>query len=81
MTYYILLENDTELDCVNDTNTLGESSFGIFWASRGLSALINIAEKEPDLLNSLVIKTDTGKTMNVQEFMHDIDKLEVRMEK
>ena len=44
MTYYLLLEGDTEEDALYDTNILGEESFGTFYPSTGfimLNKMIN----------------------------------------
>ena len=38
MTYYLLLEGDSEKDAYYDSNVLGEESFGMFYAGQGMVA-------------------------------------------
>ena len=73
MTYYLLLEGDTEKDTHLDTNVLGEESFGTFYAGQGMVALKNIAE----LLESLRIFDETKKSYTITEFMDVLSKLKV----
>ena len=39
MTYYLLLEGDSEKDAYYDSNVLGEESFGMFYTGQGMLAL------------------------------------------
>ena len=50
MTYYLLLEGDSEKDVYFDSNVLGEESFGTFYTGQGMVALTNIVNKKPELL-------------------------------
>jgi len=77
--YYILLPGDTEKDCIKDTNLLGEASFNVFYAGMGLKALMKMVDKSPELLPSVTIKTDQGKSLSVEEFLTAIQKLKVIM--
>lgn len=77
MQYFILLPGDTEKDCIKDTNLLGESSFKTFYAGRGLSALMQMVDRSPELLPNVTIKTDQGKTLSVEQFLTDIQGLKV----
>jgi hypothetical protein len=77
--YFILLPGDTEKDCVKDTNLIGESSFNTFYAGLGLTALMKMVDKSPELLPSVTIKTDQGKSLSVEEFLTAIQKLKVIM--
>jgi hypothetical protein len=79
MQYFILLPGDTEKDCVKDTNLIGESSFNTFYAGLGLTALMKMVDKSPELLPSVTIKTDQGKSLSVEEFLTAIQKLKVIM--
>ena len=78
MTYYILAKDDTPEDAMYDSNILGESSFGSFYPGAGLSGLMNIVEKKPEMLPELRIMKETGKQITVEEFLSDIAKLKVR---
>ena len=77
--YYILLPGDTEKDCIKDTNLLGEASFKTFYAGMGLKALMKMVDRSPELLPSVTIKTDQGKTLSVEQFLTDIQGLKVIM--
>lgn len=75
--YYILLPGDTEKDAILDTNLLGESSFNKFYPGRGFEALVKMIDKQPEILNSVVIKTDRNETLTIEEFLKHIDKLQL----
>lgn len=74
-----MLPGDTEKDCIKDTNLLGEASFKTFYAGLGLKALMKMVDRSPELLTSVTIKTDTGKTLTVEQFLTDIQTLKVIM--
>jgi hypothetical protein len=78
MTYYILAKNDTPKDAMYDSNILGEVSFGSFYPGAGLSGLMNIVEKQPEMLPDLRIIKEDGKQITVEQFLTDISKLRVR---
>tara|TARA_Y100001963_G_C6517612_1_gene325088 strand:- start:70 stop:300 length:231 start_codon:yes stop_codon:yes gene_type:complete len=69
-------------NCMNETNLLGEASFGVFWAGSGLEALMNIVQNHPDYLigKKVHIVTEKGDSLTVEEFLKDIDKLKVRIQ-
>ena len=77
MTYYLLLEDDTEKDVYFDSNVLGEESFGSFYTGQGMIALNNIVNKKPELLESLRILDETKKSYTITEFMDVLSKLRV----
>lgn len=70
---------DTEQDALNEANLLGEASFDIFWAGIGLKTLMKLVDTEPQLLESLRIVNDKGRTLTISEFLTDIGKLKIRM--
>jgi hypothetical protein len=70
---------DTEQDTLNEANLLGEASFDIFWAGIGLNTLMKLVDTEPQLLESLRIVNDKGRTLTISEFLTDIGKLKIRM--
>ena len=77
MQYYILMPGDKESE-LSDANLLGESSFGTFWSGQGLKVLMLMVDKRPELLESIIIKTDQNKTVTVAEFLFDIKDLIVQ---
>ena len=77
MTYYLLLEGDSEKDVYYDSNVLGEKSFGTFYAGQGMVALNNIVIHRPELLETIKILDDTKKLYTLTEFMDILSKLKV----
>ena len=77
MQYFILLPGDTEADCVKETNILGECSFNTFYGAKGLTALMKMIEQYPEVLEDVVIKTDTGKSLTIEEFLSTLQNLKV----
>ena len=78
MTYYLLLEGDSEKDVYFDSNVLGEESFGTFYAGQGLVALNNIVNQKPELLETIKILDDTKKPYTLTEFMDTISKFNIK---
>tara|TARA_R100000734_G_C3319058_1_gene114164 strand:+ start:5487 stop:5717 length:231 start_codon:yes stop_codon:yes gene_type:complete len=74
--YLLLHKDETESYLTIGT----DNGFGVFWADQGLKALMNIVEKDPDRLSTLVIKTDRNETLTVGEFLERIEKLKVRIQ-
>jgi hypothetical protein len=74
-----MFPGDTEKDTLNEANLLGEASFDIFWAGIGLKTLMKLVDTEPQLLESLRIVNDKGRTLTISEFLTDIGKLKIRM--
>ena len=80
MTYYIMLPGDSEKEVYFDSNLLGENTgFGVFWAGSGLKVLMEMVDKNPDMLPDVSIRTDKGKTLSVEEFLTQIKGLKVRV--
>jgi hypothetical protein len=78
MTYYLLLEDDTEKDVYFDSNVLGEESFGTFYTGQGMVALTNIVNKKPELLDTIKILDDTKKSYTLTEFMDILSKFKIK---
>ena len=78
MTYYLLLEDDSEKDVYFDSNVLGEESFGTFYAGQGLVALNNIVNQKPELLETIKILDETKKSYTITEFMDTISKFNIK---
>ena len=78
MTYYLLLEGDSEKDVYFDSNVLGEESFGTFYTGQGMVALTNIVEKKPELLESIKILDETKKSYTLTKFFDILSKLKIK---
>jgi len=80
MQYFLLMPSDTEEDALNEANLIGEESFGVFWAGSGLKILMNLVDKEPQLLPLVTIRSDMSKkSYSIEEFLTKIQKLKVRI--
>ena len=81
MRYYILLPDDTEKDCLTETNLLGEMSFNTFYASSGFLALNKIVSRKDEdgsqLIEQVTIKSDAGETFTIDEFLDIISKARI----
>ena len=77
MTYYLLLEGDSEKDVYFGSNVLGEESFGTFYAGQGMIALTNIVNKKPELIESIKILDETKKSYTLTKFFDILSKLKV----
>jgi len=77
MTYYLLLEGDSEEDVYFDSNVLGEESFGTFYSGQGLVALNNIVNQKPELLETIKILDEMKNPYTLTEFFDLLSKLKV----
>ena len=78
MTYYLLLEGDSEKDVYFDSNVLGEESFGTFYSGQGMIALTNIVNQKPELLETIKIIDDTKKSYTLTKFFDILSKLKIK---
>ena len=73
MTYYLLLQGDTEKDVFYETNVLGEESFEMFYPSIGFIILNRIINDNPEFVKTIKILDEQKNPYTLTEF---IDKLE-----
>ena len=78
MTYYLLLEGDSEEDVYFDSNVLGEESFGTFYTGQGMVALTNIVNKKPELIETIKILDETKKSYTLTKFFDILSKLKIK---
>ena len=78
MTYYLLLEGDTEEDALYDTNILGEESFGTFYPSAGFMILLRIINEKPELLETLQILDEQKKTYTITKFLDKLEQWKIK---
>jgi len=72
MTYYLLLQGDTEKDVFYETNVLGEESFEMFYPSIGFIILQRILNDEPEVVKTVKILDERKNAYTITEF---VDKL------
>tara|TARA_B100000809_G_scaffold211632_1_gene215337 strand:- start:84 stop:323 length:240 start_codon:yes stop_codon:yes gene_type:complete len=78
MTYYLLLEGDTEEDALYDTNILGEESFGTFYPSTGFIMLNRIINDKPELLESIQILDDHKNSYTLTKFLDELEQWKIK---
>ena len=78
MTYYLLLEGDTEEDALYDTNILGEESFGTFYPSGGFIMLNKIINEKPELLESIQILDDHKNSYTLTKFLDELEQWKIK---
>ena len=78
MTYYLLLEGDTEEDAMYDTNILGEESFGTFYPSVGFMMLNRIINEKPELLESIQILDDHKNSYTLTNFLDELEQWKIK---
>ena len=78
MTYYLLLDGDTEEDALYDTNILGEVSFGTFYPSIGFIMLNRIINDKPELLETLKILDEQKKSHTITEFLDKLEQWKIK---
>ena len=78
MTYYLLLEGDTEEDALYDTNILGEVSFGTFYPSIGFIMLNRIINEKPELLETIKIIDEQKKSHTITEFLDKLEQWKIK---
>ena len=78
MTYYLLLNGDSEKDVLYETNVLGEESFETFYTSVGFIILNRIINQQPELLESLQILDDHKKSYTITEFLDNLEQWKIK---
>jgi len=78
MTYYLLLEGDSEEDVYFDSNVLGEESFDKFYPEKGFWALMNMKDRKPELLEMVTVKKETGEVISLDQFIDIISTLKIQ---
>ena len=78
MTYYLLLDGDTEKDSLYETNVLGEESFETFYPSIGFTILNKIINQQPELLESLQILDEQKTSYTITQFLDKIEQWKIK---
>lgn len=81
MTYYIKVPSQlVESENTNlhtDEYKLGEESFGTFYPSQGFHLFEDFADRFPDLLEEVEIRTDQNEELTPEEFVKKLEELTV----
>ncbi len=78
MTYYLLLDGDTEEDALYDTNILGEESFGTFYPSVGFMMLSRIINDKPELLETIQILDEHKNSYTLTNFLDELEQWKIK---
>ena len=78
MTYYLLLENDSEKDVIYETNVLGEESFETFYPSIGFMILQRILNDKPEIIETIRILDDKKNPYTIEEFVNKLEKWKIK---
>ena len=78
MTYYLLLDGDSEQDTLYDTNVLGEESFGTFYVSMGFNLLQKILNERKEIIDTVKIIDERKRTYTIEEFVEKLRRLRIK---
>ena len=78
MTYYLLLDGDTEKEAYFSSNIIGEESFGVFHPEQGMDVLMRLANNKSKVLEQIRIKDEAGKSYTLEDFISILDKLKIK---
>ena len=78
MTYYLLLDNDSEKDVIYETNVLGEESFGTFYVSMGFNLLQKILNERKEIIDTVKIIDERKRTYTIEEFVEKLGRLRIK---
>ena len=78
MTYYLLLEGDTEKDVIYETNVLGEESFEVFYPSIGFILMNKIINETPEILEDIRTLDDHKTSYTITEFLDKLEKWRIK---
>ena len=78
MTYYLLLDGDSEQDTLYDTNVLGEESFVTFYVSMGFNLLQKILNERKEIIDTVKIIDERKRTYTIEEFVEKLGRLRIK---
>tara|TARA_R100000742_G_C4241874_1_gene61422 strand:- start:211 stop:453 length:243 start_codon:yes stop_codon:yes gene_type:complete len=78
MTYYLLLEGDSEKDAIFETNVLGEESFGTFYTSVGFMILQRILDNNPEIIDRVKILDERKTSYTIEGFISKLEKWKIK---
>ena len=78
MTYYLLLNGDSEKDSLYETNILGEESFEILYPSIGFMILNKIINQKPELSESIQILDEQKTSYTITQFLDKLEQWKIK---
>jgi len=73
-----MLPEDGQNELLYESNTLGDESFGTFYANSGMNSLYEIVNNHPELLPHTQIVDQTGVKFTITEFMDKLNEWKLR---
>lgn len=77
MTYYIILEGESQEVIQYDSGILGETSKTTFYPEKGFTRFIKLVNEFPDMLETATILDETNKKYTPEQFLKKIGKLKI----
>lgn len=80
MTYYLLIPErlaEAENNLHTSRYELGEESFGTFYPGQGFHLFEDLADRAPELLEDVTIRTDQDEALTIEEFLEKLEELTV----
>jgi hypothetical protein len=78
----MLFSGDTEDDCINDENQLGDDTgFGVFWAATGFRILQRLVRDRHEALDHMRIINDKREELTIEDFLDLIASRQIRIPK
>jgi len=77
MTYYIILDGESNDVCQYDSGILGETTKVAFYPNKGFTRFIKIVNEHPEFLETMKILDDNNKSYTPNQFLKKIEKLKI----
>lgn len=77
MTYYIILEGESNDVAQYDSGILGEATKKMFYPNKGFTRFIKIVNEYPEYLETIKILDDNNKSYTPEQFLKKIEKLQI----
>jgi len=73
MNYYLTIPSE------KSPISIGEDSFQFFYADHGFDMLVDMLNKNPELVTHITITDETGKILKLDEFMAVLESIKMRV--
>ena len=78
MTYYLLLDGDSEKDSIYETNVLGEESFETFYPSVGFMILQRILNQRLEIIETIEILDEKKNPYTIEQFVNKLEQWKIK---